>query len=1082
MYLIILLVLAILIFFYFALNNIVHFIFNLFTIDLNQQKQMKGKKSNKNVKKVNTLPAPVVKKSETILQRYSKISVPLLFAETSVTLLKGYFSNFKDQVIHSLQDVRYVLNNVRDFWRSLANKEEVEVVVTKSKKTHKPDKKKSIDSKKVQNNNSKKKETKKREEKSPEILKQKFVEDKKSEKTSRNNENTKPCVFQQNVDQKSSSKAKKVSEKFLQNTALTNEKKTKKNMDDVSGHPSVSTNEVTKKNSQDNSKKQERNDSATSKSKVTQKVDNKDSNQKFVSNQNNGSDKEELKCTKVVVYNNALKDKKPDPKISEKQNVITLEKNSKGKEKITIERNEQSGIKTVLVKKTKQTVYKQTENIKENETNSKSKENDECIGKISSIEELELIVKSLMAKDQEKAQNLMHIIQQVQNVKQNVQNNKIPQETPRYLEKKKNENFKSSAENSNEESLFKINSKEVIKTTDLSEDVNISKENQDNYLEKGNIKNIETSPDADSLLLEKLENIKNQDFELVGKISFEELGKIVNVLVSEKIVPMPKFSEPPPRKSIKEKESNANERPSTKGNTDTTKKSKRTNVSDTTHPKQQRNKENKDNREVPVPVKPTGRIQTNFQSESVIVVANEGVDSVIKNEDITFPHLDDKYFGLTHNDSTQNQFLDRSNSLITSDSSELLEEVILRENAVKNISALLEDDCEVQDDFEKVEMNVMHNSPNIEQSDLHTSEDLEIEQVSQTIQEMMDTHDANIYETTEYAQAFQEQKKELIIIEERKKAVVQELKDNFETSSRREKEKNENHVHNLDSIDVENLMSKNVDVIGDDKELRKETEKAERNDPVKKYDDHEEMVDIDNQTYKIGYLEEKAEELMIENSETLEMHENNDALVEVPDKSTALFSDNRSEEILDTIDADNDTEDSKTPIEDVKLSVGESEYLKTEIKEDKATSISNDAASQELYDGEAVNSNKEPETNAPIEENGEISNKISALMAKIIANDAVPQEILKAETSDFIEASEKDAPTQEIDEIPYETSTEIAGEPKRDTSSEVEHQNRSNPSPVKKTLVRPLIKIDRCGDNNTNGDLDALPARIKNPR
>lgn len=1182
MYLIVLLLLVILILLYFALDNI-GFILNLLAIDLRQQNQPKAKKSNKNVKKLDTTPAPVVKKSETI-QRYTKISAGLRSVEHFVILLRARFSNLKEQVDYSLQDVSYVLKNVREFWRNLINKEGEEIIDTNSAQIRKQEKNKSAETQKLEKKKSKKNETKLHGEKTTETAKRIQAEENKKEKSEKI-KNTDTSVERQSMTQKSKStastapsKSKKVSKNVLPTSAPTNEKKTKKNVVNMPVHPTASTNEIEKKKIfHDDNKMGEGSKSSMAISNVTHKTDNnKQSNQKALSNQKiDTSDGNEwtnvdLKSGKVGAEKVTSKEKKTEPKISGKQNVITLEKNSKGKEQITVERNEQSEIKTVLVKKTKQTVYKQTENIPENKTIRETTDIDKSIGKISSIEELELIVKSFMAKDQEKAQNLMDIIQQVQNVKQHVQMNVISDKVP--VEGNSGGKQKENFERTKEKTVSEINQRTV--DSDLSKEVI----NEAKYIEDGSTKKAQDNCESLDTVEQKLEKIKNQEFEkVVGTISFEELGKIVNALVSEKLVHVPKFTESPLRRTTKKKENNGNERKTVKSNQESTKNPKISNASGllttkqkkkirdnvSLYPKQQPKKETGVYAEIPgVELKPAEQTQMADQSNNAHVIANDYAVPVITNKDTTLPHLNENHFRITQNELILNQPLDQFISLIQLDSSELSEEMILRENAVKNISSLLEDESEVQDGSEIVEQRLTNNNiwsttPNREHFGIDESDYLAPNSLIRDTQEITKVHDTNMYGT----QAFQDETENELNIEQQRKAVVQELKDNFKTLL--EKKQTKEVEFDVPPVDTNcaldhpresektNIMleetTSNFDVsISDNIELPNvpfdeandiSTSCVENSKPAKEVilfehtetvvqgilnevntvstdvvnletipsvrSDEDDIKDGMETIQNCGTTSDNLIEYSIPEdvdvsidlqqpwTETAEAcsisHETFNTLAERTNGLTSAVTD-EGKAAADcnnqTLNRTEITEESVSEINEA-LETKEKTFVTIEFP-DASNKTFHDRPDETANEIDAVNNIEDSTIEIPNETHSkggyeEIATELS-LDEDTISNETISGEVSEEKRTEFTETLQTDLidPNETVKAIPDQTA-QIAGGPEEKPSSETVQQNTSNPSVVR-TFVRPLIKIDRCGDINIEGDKDTQPTRVYEPR
>ncbi|KAI5694550.1 hypothetical protein M8J75_000879 [Diaphorina citri] len=1059
----------------------------------------KTKKLNsKNLKKHEKQSPPVnMDKKVEIIQRYLNFSSWIDFAGM-------FFSAIKDQVDHSLQDVTYVLNNVREFWIIFTRQDDQDLVDSNSrkKKTHDQVKVKKSKLSEVQKQPSshsgkksqkvesvKKSDTKKIKQKPRENIKSVTVSKDEKHVTRKDiMEKTSVVENEKKQTQKSkqsvtSTESKTLAEKNLPKQSTTKEKEIVKSVEEET-------------------KKQTKISNTISKEKLTSKVgkeksnDNQNVQKAALKETRHASDESEWK--KIDAKSSKTSGDKSTNStssniLSGSKNVIRVEKNSKGKKEITIKENEKSGVKTVLVKQTKQTVYKQIEKISQKKSAKDTKENDESIGKLS-FEELELLVNAFRAKDQEKSENLIDIIKEVQNAKNHnlhsvesndVQDKTIEAPTSGKKLKRKALNVKVRAKTMSEigsENLVEANKKAddsslIITPTETERKGTRSKsssdENRTSEKTVEQIKNensVTKSVDIDPVQ-DKLEKIKNKDFDAIGKLSFDELGIIVNALVSENLVTVPKFSEPL-RKPAKKTESsgrvkNIDKKRDTKSSD--IRITKKENIQDTQKseelikisPQKQRSKKRaKVSEEIGVEEERRDlKVEDKVQTISTNVFVSESFNTSVDYRVFKFPNLQENHFGDTQQDVVlqEKDYLNHKHTNDMFGTCDLSQDMILCEkNVVKNISELLEDDSEVQTYFDEKHSvdSLVHETcwPTQSQSDIQPSgielpsyfahgHSVELELIAGTgtydecITEEINhvqVQETILCETNELIlnQKINDEKEEALKVEQFRKAVGQELKEYFETLAETK--------HN-DEVE-QNMHESGMSFAPNDEQQREE------NNLVSEQNSEEPSTSVVNDCGVETISVDQAEQ---EYSSTIS-EENLTPAEEFTPPDVTEIKESIWDESIQIAEKSGSAVDSE-----VRCAKSSLENENSEEIEDEKSPLGNQLENPLSLTSESVS-----EDVKVIESSSDIADEMTASPkpSKPQPNDCEPSKQPDDESSlahtvpdTIVRASEDTDTGIEITEVPE--------------TSDRPHQTPVQTAPVKKTFIRPVIKIDRCGDN-----------------
>uniref|UniRef100_A0A8D8RVX4 Glycogen debranching enzyme n=1 Tax=Cacopsylla melanoneura TaxID=428564 RepID=A0A8D8RVX4_9HEMI len=1222
MYMLLLLVLVFLILLYFVLDNF-NLIINLFIVDLHQQKDSKPKKlTGKNLKKLekqaSSIPANADFKVE-ILQRYLNISAWVASVRDGfVSFTDSHFNAFKVQVESNLKDVRYVLNNLRD----LFNKEDVVDLgniksnQTKTKKNKVDEFKKQTDQKlapkgtKLKQESSKKLETKKVKETTPAKEEKKRVNG--EEKKNGQGRDREKGKFNENEKRKIE-ETKRQAQKS--ETSVSKQGNPKDENDTRKDIPSQPTSKDQKK-AKDLESEKER---ATSKGALKKKEESKEAKQiqepkvktktqKKVNEEKRLNFKIEEE-TPIHEENDANEWKHVENKTAKanedknsnkgatigkagNQNVITLEKNSKGKKEITIKENEQSGVKTVLVKKTKQTVYKQTEQLEKvtEKKSGDSKENDKSIGSLS-FEELELLVKSFSAKGQEKTDNLIDIIQEVQGAKKQVEEKATADEQKskkfdsdhkeaekidfKVKKDSKHETLKARAitvgvinpKNLKDAKIkVDVDSNEGNVTTQLPKQQrkrSRSSSGKDELSEKNNdqisvtdieksaksvTKNVEIQiksekPVEIDPVLEKLEKIKNNDFDQIGKLSFDELGKIVNALVSENLVPVPKFSDPPlykerirkpkiqgsdfklektvveskniSKKSVKIESSIIRSLEKGKGE-------KVVQEADSGKVKSQKHAKN--HAELPEEVfniepKDDKKIQSNLLVQKNSVFSTQIHAPQIEIDSSNFPILKEDHF-VDAQEQLHLQHSKTSDFLNYGDSDLSRDMILCEEIAVKSISELLEDDSESSTHSEQqdpvIESETKRDVWIVEEKNTdrtaeksHPFEQRHLDQNPedpepqyQEAQYSKHQYESKIsYDTREHPtnQAIQGGNELNLCIEEARKAVVQELKENFAEAEKRQIiDEDETLISENESFKEENILSaeveQEIDGVEDSSTLVCETSfesgaptSSAHHEYVEEQQLDENYVDNENGTFAEERNMDKIhrnlpEEIDYSRSESwtyVPVVNINDAVLESEESSVEIIE---SELNVDEERRESTPEDIGTTSNETENFVRREEYP-TEVSDIVSNEPKNTGESEhtpiEILDTVPTET-ETPDVDSSEETQESIQNNLDNDQKQM--NDALEsgnQETMEGSESgnqDTIEASEVvNQESSETGAIDYSATEAGQG------SQSVDKDTKPT-KPDQKVFIRPVIKIDRCADEKPKPPQETQNIETRPPR
>lgn len=1152
MYILLLLVLVLLILLYYLLDNL-NLILNLFIVDLSEQKASKEKK----VKKLSTKNLKKLEKQEPtkvdLIQRYLNFTTWMGIVKTNwVELIQARFTTLKDQVDHSLQDASHVLNSVQIFFENLyasgdtQNRKRVEskksksVGSTKQKndgKVSKVETKKKIETENVkQKTQVKTKVASKEEKKIVERQEEGKVKNKvnATDTNVKQNEKTPP---QKSKKLSSATEVKKDPEIKADLKKTSKAKKTKDGDNSLDGGNA----KIVDPNKKEENKVKERGKGNVTVNKEKNKKLNvvKEQTTKIVQEEND-DEREwtnvETKPVKASGNKNAIASSSDEKKI---KNVITIQKNSKDKKEITIEENEKSGVKTVLVKKTKQTVYKQTEKVAEKKSGN-TKDNDQSIGSLT-FEELERLVKTFSSKGQDKTDNIIEIIQQVQNF-----NNKIDD----IVETEKEKEFEIVKQPTKDKMIKNLQSKtvgfigsktleeakELAKNDTIDREINMQaevpkrqrkkskssgdlKKNQDvenksdkntDSLDKSQVKSVEMDPVKD-----KLEKIKNHDFDQIGKLSFDELGKIVNALVSENLVPVPKFSDPPFRKTRKNG-ANENKSKSSQSNEDLKKFNKASAPSDLSHgkkdkviepPVDQRKSKNKDQTKSQETQPTKKKVKESIEkvaaveqtSESEIKTNDQFNNSISKTNEIpsihkvaSFPKIQENYFGDPRDESNlpqtltqQTDYLNQKDNRNSYDTSGLSQEMILCEEiAVKRISALLEDDNEIETNTTAVSepsetfWSIQETTTQCDIRDGTNS--FGHEHVAKFVLSH-ETIDLNPSQNISYESGH------TLSIEEIRKAVVEELKENFENAA--EKQQNESSNEGLENLIQQSDNSFNEHI------------------NTSRFADHETSISCVQNSFTeevlISHTESEKDIKICENFVFEDMVETNieksveflESVEEIKETVSNIIeiAVQNEESPRETVGTDLQARETPIPLQETPSDITENISNESDVDNERSEMVSNDIGNihdnqdtsvksnngvndqdstmfektkHELNHSETTASSK-PEFNiAPNEDQftssefqAEVIEDQPASFPEVVVN------VLEKEPVHIESNPEGENATSEISNsaIPQETSPELT-DTSEGGSSASERVKPANP--VRRQFIRPVIKIDRCGDND----------------